>query len=56
MEGRRVTVTVDGESRTGSVTAVQYTRLAGSPVAVVRLDEPLADGRTELAVGVDELD
>ncbi|MFC7226849.1 hypothetical protein N0B31_05495 [Salinirubellus salinus] len=56
MEGRRVTVTVDGETRTGSVTAVEYTRLAGSPVAVVELDEPLADGRAALAVGVDELD
>lgn len=56
MEGRRVSVTVDGESRAGSVTAVQYTRLAGSPVAVVSLDEPLSDGRERLAVGVDELD
>jgi hypothetical protein len=56
MEGRRVTVTVDGETRPGSVTAVEYTRLSGSPVAVVELDEPLADGRAELAVGVDELD
>jgi glycine cleavage system aminomethyltransferase T len=56
MQGQRVTVTVDGESLTGSVTAVQYTRLAGRPVAVVALDESLADGRTELAVDVDELD
>ena len=49
-------MTVDGESHSGSVTEVQYTRLAGSPVAVVSLDEPLADGREQLAVGVDELD
>ena len=56
MQGRRVSVTVDGETRAGTVTALQYTRLAGSPVAVVSLDEPLGDGREELALGVDELD
>ena len=56
MESRRVSVTVDGREHAGSVTTVHYTRLAGSPVAVVELDEPLPDGREELAVGVDELD
>lgn len=56
MEGRRVSVTVDGREHTGEVTSVTYTRLAGSPVAEVTLDGPLPDGREKLAVGVYELD
>lgn len=47
-------MTVDGEERTGEVTQLEYTRLAGSPVAVVTLDEPLSDGREKVAMGVDE--
>jgi hypothetical protein len=47
---------MDCERRMGTVTALQYTRLAGAPVAIVAIDDPLDDGRERVAMGLDELD
>jgi len=52
LRGRRVRVEVQGESHTGTITAVTYTLKGGQPVVRVELDEPTADGKEAVPCGL----
>lgn len=55
-EGQRVRATVGGRAVHGRVESVTYTPKKGNLIAKVTLDEPGPDGRTALAVAVEDLD
>lgn len=54
--GRRATVEAAGDTHVGTVTSVTYTLKGGQPVVRVELDEPTADGRTELAYALSNVE
>jgi len=55
-EGQRVQTRLDGQTVRGTVESVTYTPKKGYLVARVSLDEPTPDGRSALAVAVEDLD
>ncbi len=55
-EGQRVRTRIGGQIVRGRVESVTYTPKKGNLIAKVTLEEPGPDGRTALAVAVEDLD